>query len=171
MSPRSPWLKFLDETSKIVTAVTVLICLYTRSAGVIYFAAGGLACVLSAKIVKNTIRQQRPLHGRKTTYGMPSTHASGCTFFAVSVLLGSLYLPLHSSLHPLAVFAPLVVVPWAGMIVLSRVWLCYHTWPQIGGGVCLGVCFASLWFKIWVEDIGGMRTRGRQTEMLVNSFL
>ena len=102
---------------------------------------------------------------------MPSTHASGCTFFAVSVFLGSLYLPLHSSFHPSVVFAPLVVVPWTGMIVLSRVWLGYHTWPQVAGGVGFGVCFASLWFKMWAEDIGGIGTLGREMEMLVNSFL
>lgn len=145
-----------------MTAVTAPVCLYTRSAGVIYFAAGALACTLSAKIVKGTIRQQRPVRGRKTTYGyvlpgtpsclaclvlglssMPSTHASACTFFTVSALFGSIYLPLHSSLHPLAVFAPFVVVPWTSMIVLSRVWFGYHTWPQVAGGVCFGGLFAG----------------------------
>ncbi|KAF8136364.1 hypothetical protein EV363DRAFT_1128020, partial [Boletus edulis] len=151
MPPSPPWLKFLDETSKIVTSVTALICLYTRSAGIIYFAVGGLACALSAKVVKRTIRQQRPRHGERT-YGMPSTHASACTFFAVSVLLGSLYLPQHPSFHPIVVYAPFVVVPWAGMIVLSRVWLGYHTWPQVMGGVCFGICFASLWFKMRQRD-------------------
>lgn len=98
---------------------------------------------------------------------MPSTHASGCTFFAVSVLLSSFYLPLHSSLHPVAVFAPFVVVPWTCMIALSRVWLGYHTWPQVVGGVGFGVCFASLWFKIWVEDIGRIATLGREVESLL----
>lgn len=98
---------------------------------------------------------------------MPSTHASACTFFAVSVLLGSLYLPPHSSLHPLAVFAPFVVVPWTGMIILSRVWLGYHTWPQVVGGVCFGACFASVWFKMWVGDMGGIATLGREMESLL----
>lgn len=102
---------------------------------------------------------------------MPSTHASGCTFFAASVLLGSLYLPLHPRFHPLVVFAPLVVLPWTSTIVLSRVWFGYHTWPQVIAGVCFGVCFASLWFKIWAEDLGGVRTQGRDMEMFVNSFL
>lgn len=102
---------------------------------------------------------------------MPSTHASGCTFFAVSVLLGSLYLPLHSSLHPLVVFAPLVVVPWTSMVVLSRIWLGYHTWAQVAGGVIFGVCFANLWFKIWAEDVGRIGTLGREVEARVNSFL
>ncbi|KAG6376156.1 hypothetical protein JVT61DRAFT_2130 [Boletus reticuloceps] len=153
---------------------------------IIYFAVGGLACALSAKVVKRTIRQQRPRHGERTTYGyvlpgtlsylpsstvelsrMPSTHASACTFFAVSVLLGSLYLPQHPSFHPIVVYAPFVVVPWAGMIVLSRVWLGYHTWPQVMGGVCFGICFASLWFKMWVEDTGGIGTLGREMEVLV----
>lgn len=100
---------------------------------------------------------------------MPSTHASACTFLAVSVLLSSLYLPLHPSLHPAAVFAPVVVVPWAGMIVLSRVWFDYHTWPQVAGGTCFGVCFAGLWFGIWVEDVGGIATLGREMEALLHT--
>lgn len=57
------------QASKIITALTALVCLYTRSAGVGFFAAGAVACVLSAKVVKGTIRQKRPVHGRKTTYG------------------------------------------------------------------------------------------------------
>ena len=100
---------------------------------------------------------------------MPSTHASACTFFAVSVLLSSLYLPLHSSLHSFAAFAPLVVVPWAATINLSRVWLGYHTWRQVMGGVGFGICFAVLWFKMWAEDIGGIATIGRVLECDVTS--
>lgn len=57
------------------------------------------------------------------------------------------------------------------MIVLSRVWLGYHTWPQVAGGVGFGICFASLWFKIWAEDIGGTGTLGRELERLVDSFV
>ncbi|KAF9246512.1 hypothetical protein BU15DRAFT_85270 [Melanogaster broomeanus] len=170
-SPLPLWLRFLDETSKIVPALTVAVCLYTRSAGVIYFTAGSLACVLSTKLVKKAIRQERPTHGRKTTYGMPSTHASGCTFYAASVPLASLYLPLHTSLNPLAVYAPILIVPWASMIVLSRVWLGHHTWPQVVAGTAFGIWFASLWFKLWVTDVGGVRTLGGEVEDLVGSFL
>lgn len=57
------------QTSKIVIATVFLVCLYTRSAGVIYFAAGAVACSLSAKVVKYIIRQQRPEQGRGTSYG------------------------------------------------------------------------------------------------------
>ncbi|KIJ17417.1 hypothetical protein PAXINDRAFT_131220 [Paxillus involutus ATCC 200175] len=165
------WLRFLDETSKIVTALTAGVCLYTRSAGVIYFAAGSLACALSAKLVKMAIRQERPAHGRKVTYGMPSTHASACTFFAAYAPLASLYLPLHPNLGSLAVYAPIIIVPWAGMIVLSRVWLGHHTWPQVAAGSVFGICFASLWFRLWVDNAGGIRTLGEEMEELVNSLL
>ncbi|KAF9227917.1 hypothetical protein BS17DRAFT_800085 [Gyrodon lividus] len=165
------WLRFLDETAKIVTVLTAAVCLYTRSAGVIYFAAGSLACTLSAKLVKMAIRQERPAHGRKATYGMPSTHASACTFFAAYIPLASLYLPLHPSLDPLAVYAPMGIVPWASMIVLSRVWLGHHTWPQVVAGTAFGIGFASLWFKLWVDNVGGVKTLGEEVEELVNSLL
>ncbi|KIJ69388.1 hypothetical protein HYDPIDRAFT_105982 [Hydnomerulius pinastri MD-312] len=169
--PLPLWLKFLDKTSKIVTALTAAVCLYTRSAGVIYFAGGSLACALSAKVVKTAIRQERPAHGCKVTYGMPSTHASACTFFAAYAPLASLYLPLHPNLHPLAVYAPVVIMPWASMIVLSRVWLGHHTWPQVAAGTAFGICFASLWFKLWVDNFAGVRTLGWEVEDFIGAFL
>ncbi|KAG1715693.1 hypothetical protein ID866_1456, partial [Astraeus odoratus] len=147
-------------TSIIVTTITALVCLYTRSAGVVFFGAGSLACAITAKLIKRAIRQKRPDHGRKVTYGMPSTHSSSCTFFAAYATFASIYLPLHSRLHPLAVYSPIVMVPWAMLVVVSRVWLGYHTWPQVAAGTALGIGFASLWFRIWVDDVGGVRTLG-----------
>jgi dolichyldiphosphatase len=102
---------------------------------------------------------------------MPSTHASACTFFAAYAPLASLYLPLHPNLGSLAVYAPIIIVPWAGMIVLSRVWLGHHTWPQVAAGSVFGICFASLWFRLWVDNAGGIRTLGEEMEELVNSLL
>lgn len=164
-----PWLKFLDKTSVIVTALTATVCLHTRSAGVIYFGAGSCACALSAKLVKQAIRQERPVSGRKVTYGMPSTHASACTFFAAYATLASIYLPLHPRIHPLlATYTPFVMIPWATLIVLSRVWLGHHTWPQVAAGTTLGVCFASVWLRFWVEDAGRVRTLGGELERWID---
>jgi hypothetical protein len=44
------------------------------------------------------------------------------------------------------------------MIAISRVRLGHHTWPQIVAGTLLGICCASFWFKLWVDDVGGIMT-------------
>ncbi|KAG2116457.1 uncharacterized protein F5147DRAFT_751019 [Suillus discolor] len=154
------WLKFLDETSKVVTVLTAAALLYTRSAGVAFFVTGALLCSKIAKVIKKAIRQERPsqFSRRQVSYGMPSAHASTCTFFAVYITFACLELPIHSAFPRFAMFAPVVVLPWTCMIVMSRVRLGHHTWPQIAAGTLLGVCCASLWFKLWVDDVGGIMT-------------
>ncbi|KAH7889687.1 hypothetical protein F5I97DRAFT_1846287 [Phlebopus sp. FC_14] len=169
--PHPLWLKFLDESSKIIIASTAAVCFYTRSAGVIYFAAGAVACALSAKICKMVIKQERPAHASKVTYGMPSTHASACMFFAAYSTLANLYLPPHPSLHPVAAHVSIFIPPLAGIIVLSRVWLGHHTRPQIAAGTAFGVLFASIWFKLWIDDVARVRSLGWEAEQLVQSFL
>ncbi|KAG1741599.1 hypothetical protein EDB19DRAFT_1895041 [Suillus lakei] len=154
------WLKFLGETSKVVTVLTAVALLYTRSAGVAFFVTGALLCSKLAKIIKKAIRQERPSQcsERKVSYGMPSSHASTCTFFAVYITFACLELPIHPTFPRFAVFAPVVVLPWTCMIAMSRVRLGHHTWPQIAAGTLLGVCCASFWFKLWVEDVAGIMT-------------
>lgn len=88
------WLAFLDQvstyplgckgrvnkptqTNLVVTGLTAVFNLYTRSAGVCYFSAGAVLCSVSVKLVKRVIRQPRPPHipGRKAkvSYGYDST--------------------------------------------------------------------------------------------------
>lgn len=58
-----------------MTAIVAGFILYTQSAGVVYTGAGAVACLVTVKIVKKVIRQDRPviqrpgLKKRKTTYG------------------------------------------------------------------------------------------------------
>ncbi|KAG2036343.1 hypothetical protein BDR03DRAFT_921508 [Suillus americanus] len=152
--------EFILQTSKVVTVLTAVALLYTRSAGVAFFVTGALSCSKLAKAIKKAIRQERPLQcsGRKVSYGMPSSHASTCTFFAVYITLACLELPIHPAFPRFAVFAPMVVLPWTCMVAMSRVRLGHHTWPQIAAGTLLGVCCAIFWFKLWVEDVGGIMT-------------
>ncbi|KAG2750031.1 hypothetical protein P692DRAFT_20777132 [Suillus brevipes Sb2] len=167
------WLKFLDQTSRIVTALTAIAILYTRSAGVVYFVTGAVLCVPLVKCIKKAIRQERPLQnsGRKVTYGMPSSHALTCTFFATYITIACLQLPVHPTLPSFASFAPLVVLPWLFMIITSRVRLGHHTWPQVAAGTALGVCCASFWFKLWVDDVAGVRTTAWEVEAMAKSLL
>lgn len=89
---------------------------------------------------------------------MPSTHSASITYFAVFIPLACAYLPIHPSLplSPATCFLPLVIIfPWAFLVILSRVWLAHHTWPQVAVGSAYGAAFAYLWFKIWAGGLNG----------------
>lgn len=153
-------LSFLDRTHGIVVGLTAAFLLYTRSAGVAYFAAGASTCSLTVKLIKRAIRQPRPppsIAGRrvKASYGMPSTHSATITFFATYILLTCQHLPIHKTLpqNPVIVrlMPPLVTTPWALAIIMSRVWLGYHTWPQVAAGSAYGVGMTFVWFMLWTR--------------------
>ncbi|KAI0782469.1 PAP2-domain-containing protein [Irpex lacteus] len=163
---RNIFLRFLDHTNVVVTGLTALTLLYTRSAGVLYFITGALFTSGAAKVAKRFVRQPRPtqpLPGRqKQTYGMPSTHSATITFYAVYTILAARYLPIHYSLPSNArSLGPSIVVPWAATIAISRIWLGHHTWPQVGAGSLLGGLIGVAWFTAWIE---GLNDYGRILE-------
>ncbi|KAF8921319.1 PAP2-domain-containing protein [Mucidula mucida] len=154
------WLKFLDYTNISVTGATASFLLYTRSVGVSYFAAGAVACSMSVKLVKKAIRQPRPppMVGarKKVSYGMPSTHSATITYFAVYSTLACAYLPLHPSLPSgwlMRTIPPLVIVPLALLIALSRLWLGHHTIPQVLAGCSYGILFSCTLFALWTHGL------------------
>ncbi|KAJ7063246.1 PAP2-domain-containing protein [Mycena amicta] len=159
------WLYFLDKTNLTVTALIALVIVYSRSAGVAYFASGALSTTLSVKyIVKRIIRQPRPVLSGKKTYGWPSTHASSVSFIAAYISFAAAYLPLHPSLHPATRWFPLVAVPWAALVMLSRIWLGHHTMSQIAAGSIYGILWAWIWVELWRN---GLSDYGRVAEELV----
>ena len=87
---------------------------------------------------------------------MPSTHSATSTHYAVFVLLACHYLPIHSSL-PQAPFVrlvpPLVIVPWAFIVIQSRIWLGHHTWAQCAVGCLVGASFSLGWFTLWTHGV------------------
>jgi dolichyldiphosphatase len=88
---------------------------------------------------------------------MPSTHSATITFFATYIAIASWYLPIHAMLPAYARLVPVVTIPWAMTIVMSRIWLGYHTWPQVVVGCAYGGFLAVMWFVLW--------TRGRIQEV------
>ncbi|KAG2157113.1 hypothetical protein DEU56DRAFT_722917 [Suillus clintonianus] len=161
------------QTSTVVTSLTAAVLLYTRSAGVAYFVTGAVLCSGLAKTIKIAIRQERPSQhsARNVTYGMPSSHASTCTFFATYITIACLQLPLHPTFPTFAALAPVVVLPWTFFIVVSRVWLRHHTWPQVAAGTAFGACCASVWFKLWMDDVADVKTTVWEVEAVVQSWL
>lgn len=184
---------YLLQTNLVVTGLTACFNLYTRSAGVLYFTTGAVVCSLSVKLIKRVIRQPRPPNsvlGRKAkvSYGyaaaicggqmewadhtasMPSTHSATISYFAAYILLASRYLPVHPSLGlqreaMWRFFPPFVCLPWAVSIMMSRVWLRHHTWPQVFAGASYGIFVASVWFALWT---GGWNNIGQRTEEAFN---
>lgn len=181
-----------------IPALTTYSILCTWSAGVVYFAIGAIFCTLSAKLAKGIIRQPRPPNpsGRKLkiSYGyvrtmprlslyrltdtttirlnsMPSTHATTISYYAAYIFLGCLYLPVHPTLPSglsIPILLPLITLPCAITIVMSRVWLGHHTIPQVAAGVSCGVGFAFLWFALWIN---GLNSWGVHAEQNFNHWI
>lgn len=89
---------------------------------------------------------------------MPSTHSASISYYAAYVPLACYYLPIHSSLPEswiTRVIPPLIVVPWAGVVMASRIWLGHHTWPQVFAGGAYGSAVAFLWFALWKGGANG----------------
>ena len=102
------------------------------------------------------------------THSMPSTHAATTSYYAASIILGCLYLPIHPTLPSglsVRILPPLIAFPCAVTIVMSRLWLGHHTTAQIVAGISYGVAFASVWFALWTR---GLNSWGEQAEEIFN---
>ncbi|KAH6918597.1 DnaJ domain-containing protein [Coprinopsis sp. MPI-PUGE-AT-0042] len=166
---------FLDRSNIIVTGTVAAAILYTRSSAVVYFAAASVGVAITAKLIKRAVRQSRPpveaARRVKKSYGMPSTHSAVATFQATFTILSCLYLPIHPSI-PLddsqRYFPILFIVLWAVSVMVSRVRLGYHTWPQVLAGVSWGFPCAAIAYKAWV---GGLNEHGKAVEDIASSEL
>lgn len=106
-------------------------------------------------------------------HSMPSTHSATISYFAIYILLASMYLPVHPSLGPPSeavwrILPPLICLPWTISIMMSRVWLGHHTWPQVFAGASYGIAMASIWFTLWT---GGWNNFGQKAEGAVNAWV
>lgn len=186
-------LEYMKAASFTLTAFTACFILYTRSAGVIYFATGAAFCGLTVQVVKRTIRQPRPPNRRKlkVSYGcvearavihlgvithilptsMPSTHSAAVSYCAVYIFLGCLYLPIHPTLPSglyTRILPPLISFPCVITVFMSRMWLGHHTMPQVVAGISYGVTFASMWFALWTR---GLNSWGGHAEQNFNDWI
>ncbi|WRT63397.1 uncharacterized protein IL334_000302 [Kwoniella shivajii] len=148
-------LYILDETHITVTLSTALAILFTRNAHVVWFAIGALNSSLSAKVLKNLIRNPRPPPPPPTssvpskirpkrTYGMPSTHSTALTFYFIYLIPFVTLLP-----SPYSLLAGLGVGGYWILGLWSRKELGYHTWEQVLGGGLYGTLLALGWKSLY----------------------
>ncbi|KAF4579036.1 hypothetical protein EYR36_000845 [Pleurotus pulmonarius] len=165
------------QTNLVVTGLSAVFLLYTRSAGVLYFTLGALLCSATVKLIKRAIRQPRPVveHAvgkRKVSYGMPSTHSATIIYYATYIPLACAKLPIHPSLPANTVITRvlpvLIAVPYGYVIAASRVWLGHHTWKQVVVGGSYGAALAAVWFELWVR---GGNAYGQALERDVHGYV
>lgn len=149
--------------------------------------AGQMACEAFNFLLKRWIKEERPKRttARKhfstqackfwtythaemfgKGYGMPSSHSQFVTFFSVSLSLFLLlrHVPSPSTTHsptslPERLLLSSVACLCAVAVVVSRVYLNYHTPKQVLAGCAAGAFSATAWFLVttylrrygWVE--------------------
>lgn len=101
--------------------------------------------------LKRALKQPRPpsqLRHGPTDYGMPSAHAQFCFFFAAYVALWARrHWRVGAAWRAAAVGAAAV---GAAAVTYSRVYLRYHSVPQVCAGAAVGVASGAAWF-LFVE--------------------
>lgn len=70
--------------------------------------------------------------------------------------------------HLWRIFPILITLPWAVTVMMSRVWLGHHTWPQVFAGASYGIALASVWFGLWT---GGLDIVGGAFEKILNEWI
>ncbi|CAN3353321.1 dolichyldiphosphatase [Diutina catenulata] len=127
--------------------------LITREIEPVIVVGGHLGSEVVNKIVKHIIRQPRPDFHKDfgkgsygSSYGMPSAHSQFAGFFAAYFLCVVLTKVPVSTLSKVVVSAGLLTVGF--LVPFSRVYLMYHTWPQVAVGVMLGVALGLVYFVV-----------------------
>lgn len=134
--------------------------LVTREIQPVITVAGHLVGEVLNKVMKHLLKLPRPefhknFGGRRSlSYGMPSAHSQFMGFFAtyfICVVL--LQVPMARYKKAIACLA----LPAASICVaFSRVYLSYHTAPQVVVGLCIGVVSGLVYFVALslARDIG-----------------
>ncbi|CAL9195973.1 unnamed protein product [Musa hybrid cultivar] len=127
--------------------------LFRRELQGLCFFLGLLLSQALNELIKSSIQQSRPSSMCAAlevcdSHGWPSSHSQYMFFFAA-------YFSLLCLLNGIGVSSPrsrrlLALLPWpsAFLTLYSRVYLGYHTVPQVTAGATLGLVLGAAWFCI-----------------------
>lgn len=129
--------------------------MFRRDLHTITFFCGVLLNDVVNRILKHWIKEPRPIIRyhmfKENGYGMPSSHSQFIWFFTVYTTLFILIRLHHMNNNaPLerAVRILVLITCWAlaFLVSISRIYLVYHTWPQVFVGSAIGTLLGGLWF-------------------------
>mmetsp|Transcript_37135 Transcript_37135/g.54615 ORF Transcript_37135/g.54615 Transcript_37135/m.54615 type:complete len:230 (+) Transcript_37135:23-712(+) len=115
---------------------------------------GQLLCVGLNIILKNVFAESRPDGSDKDDHGMPSNHAQFSFYFCTYLSLFVLFRVQRNQCGPYMWWKyALVSILMGGAVAvsLSRVYLRYHTFAQVGVGAVFGTLFAFFWYALTVQ--------------------
>ncbi|AET40541.1 dolichyldiphosphatase Ecym_6150 [Eremothecium cymbalariae DBVPG len=126
----------------------------TREMEAVFIAVGHLANEILNNVVKNFVKEPRPYNfgsfqreSLRSGFGMPSAHSQFMGFFAM--FLGLRLWLQWTGLRKLHRVSGTVILFLATLGVAgSRVYLGYHSVPQVIVGISLGTFFGSLYFIV-----------------------
>ncbi|OZJ04312.1 hypothetical protein BZG36_03168 [Bifiguratus adelaidae] len=130
-----------------IMVVYVAIFMTNRQVVVLMALAGQFCNEWFNTVLKELLRQDRPCSQLGDGYGMPSSHAQFVWFFAIYL---SIYTFQQIRLE-CALWKPLFCVAaaaGASVVSFSRIYLSYHTLPQVAVGALFGSLFAILWYLV-----------------------
>jgi dolichyldiphosphatase len=118
---------------------------------------GVVGCETLARGLKHALRHPRPLAtceklGLCQSFGMPSSHTALAVFVAVSRLLLLARNARSKGISTLLLGAveAIALVSLAGAVGASRVYLGYHSTPQVYAAGVLGLAWALVWYTLLV---------------------
>ena len=135
-------------TSKGVTAVTFMFVLYYHDAFTVTFVVGALINAGVGKALKRLLNVRRPTNTLSTP-GMPSSHATSLSYFAMGLTLithkfGVLDSRVWTWQHVCGLTWTYVALVAYTRVRITKV----HTVAQIGVGCVLGSTFALCWCRL-----------------------
>ncbi|XP_065829509.1 dolichyldiphosphatase 1-like [Oscarella lobularis] len=128
---------------------------FRRDLHTVTFFIGLLLDEIVNMIIKNVVRQPRPLRAADSShllhneYGMPSNHSQFMGFFSTYLVL-FVYLKIVSDSSLIRTLWKHLIcfgtISVAGLVGFSRLYLQYHTPPQILCGFFVGFLTGCIWF-------------------------
>ncbi|KAJ1734955.1 hypothetical protein LPJ61_000805 [Coemansia biformis] len=127
----------------LVVAETTIVFSRREVAGILLL-AGQLLNEAFNLALKLAIREERPYWNLGDGYGMPSSHSQFMGFFVLYVVLYFERRVVAHTVHKRAVQLGAVVL--GALVVVSRVYLGYHTVLQVLVGVGVGLASGAAWY-------------------------
>ena len=149
------FLTFIGASAKnTVSSIAMVVVLLSSSWSPLFFIIMGVFNAILSKVLKNIIKQPRPLSSAKPGYGMPSSHAQSLFYFSTVLSLTFFRSALSSkSLAIVSVFSSMMIYIYAILASSWRVVKNLHSVQQTIVGCVIGLITGILAFYLETHSL------------------